>query len=186
MRKLRIFLDSDDVVVDNIEEVLRRYNEEYNQTLKIDQLTSWELDSFKAHGTEILKYFVEPGFFRHLTIKEGAVETIQRLIEEGHDVFISTASNKVAIQDKLDFFEEYFPFIPYEQVLPITRKDVLKGDIMLDDALHNLDASSCTHKIVFDKPWNEITSEEYIRVHSWSEFYEIVKYISEGNILPIQ
>ncbi|WP_180953916.1 5' nucleotidase, NT5C type [Bacillus sp. M6-12] len=179
MRKLQIISDSDEVVAKNIQEVLKRYNGEYKTSLKQEELIDWDLVNFQKEGTDILKYFNEPGFFRHLEIMEEAQYYIKKIIEDGHDFIIATASPKEGIIDKIEFFEEYFPFIPFENIIPIKRKDTLVGDIMVDDAPHNLETSKCKYPVIFDCQWNRNTEKypflkDLKRVHSWKEFYEFV------------
>jgi 5'-nucleotidase len=184
MKQLQIILDSDGVIANTTERVLELYNKEYQCHLTKEQIVDWDLSLFQKEGTDIFKYFKIPGFFRHLPIMKDAQYFIRKLIEDGHDVVIATASPKVAIIDKIEFFEEYFPFIPYENIIPITRKDLLVGDIMLDDAPHNLKTSKCKYPVIFDNPWNRNTEGKYEflkklkRVHSWEEFYQFVNEIA--------
>lgn len=183
MKKLQIILDSDEVIVQNIDLLLEKYNGEYGTDLKRDELHEWDLTTVQKEGTNILKYFNEPGFFRHLPLMKDAQKIIKQLIEDGHDVVIATSSPKSGILDKIEFFEEYFPFIPFSQVIPITRKDLLKGDIMLDDAPHNLEVSSCRYPVIFDNLWNRNTEKypflkDLKRIHSWEEFYSFVNEVA--------
>lgn len=184
MRKLQIILDSDEVIVKNLDKVLELYNGEYQVSLTREEVLDWDLTQVQKEGTNILQYFNQPGFFRHLPLIEDSYKYISKLIEDGHDVVIATSSPKNGILDKIDFFAEYFPFIPFGNVIPITRKDLLRGDIMLDDAPHNLEATQCRYPVIFDNRWNRDT-EKYPflknlkRVHSWKEFYEVVCQIEK-------
>jgi 5'-nucleotidase len=188
MRKLQIILDSDEVVAKNIDKVLDSYNGEYGTNLTREELIDWDLTQFQKEGTDILKYFNMPGFFRDLPLMEESQKYIAKLIEDGHDVVIATSSPRNGILDKIDFFEEFFPFIPFQNIIPITRKDLLRGDIMLDDAPHNLKASNCQYPVVFDNLWNRNTEKhEFLkdlkRVHSWKEFYEFVCEVANQEIV---
>lgn len=179
MKKLKIILDSDEVIVENIDKVLSLYNEEYGDNLKRDQILKWEISTYQKEGANILKYFNMPGFFRDLPQIKDSKKYVQKLIEDGHDVVIATASPINGIVDKIEFYQEHFPFIPYENIIPITRKDLLCGDIMLDDAPHNLRKSQCKHPVIFDNLWNQNMEEmpylkDLKRVTSWKEFYEFV------------
>jgi 5'(3')-deoxyribonucleotidase len=179
MRKLQIILDSDEVIARNIDLLLNMYNAEYKTSVTRNELLEWDLTKVQKEGTDILKYFNQPGFFRHLPLIEESQIYIKQLIEDGHDVVVATSSPKNGILDKIEFFEEYFPFIPFSNIIPITRKDLLKGDIMLDDAPHNLEFSGCRYPVVFDNLWNQNTEKypflkDLKRVSTWKEFYEFV------------
>ena len=110
-------------------------------------------------------------------MKEALMNLLSKM--DGHDVVIATASPKNGILDKIEFYEEFFPFIPFTNIIPITRKDLLRGDIMLDDAPHNLEKSQCRYPVIFDNRWNQDEEKhpflkDLKRVTSWKEFYEFV------------
>lgn len=179
MKKLQIILDSDEVIVENIGKVLSLYNAEYGTDLKREQIENWDLSVFQKEGTDILKYFNMPGFFRDLPQLKDSKKYVQKLIEDGHNVVIATASPKNGILDKIEFYQEHFPFIPFENIIAISRKDLLRGDIMLDDAPHNLEKSQCKYPVIFDNLWNQNTEKMPFlkplkRVSSWEEFYDFV------------
>lgn len=188
MRKLQIILDSDEVIVESIEKLLNLYNQEYGLNLKKEQIDNWNLSHFEKEGTDIQKYFNMPGYFRDLPLIKDAKKYIYQMVKDGHDIVIATSSPKNGILDKIEFFEEHFPFIPYQNVIPITRKDLLFGDIMLDDAPHNLEHSKCKHPVIFDNRWNrDVVKYPFLknlkRVASWKEFYEFVCEVANKKML---
>ena len=61
-------------------------------------------------------------------------------------------------------------------------RQIVKGDILVDDGLHNLYDGSYI-KVLFDKPWNRNVDKSKLtdiihRVHNWDE---VVKLIKEFN-----
>lgn len=183
MRKLKIILDSDGVLVDPIAKVLRLYNKEYDCNLKIEDIHDWDLNKVQRPGTDILKYFNNPGFFRDLKPLDGAHYYLKKLIDDGHDILVATSSPKNGIIDKIDNLLELFPFFTEDQIIPISRKFWLKGDVMLDDGFHNLAYTQCEYPVVFNWNWNKTIPEEFSnldgklnRIHNWEEFYNLIKY----------
>ncbi|WCK56981.1 hypothetical protein PP175_27715 (plasmid) [Aneurinibacillus sp. Ricciae_BoGa-3] len=185
MKPLQLILDADDVCADTTQKALDWYNRKNQTDIKIEQVLDWDLSLVQKPGTNIASCFEQPGFFRELPVKEMAPFYIQKLIEDGHNVVIATSSSKNGIMDKIDWFEEHFPFIPFQNIIPITRKDLLKGDIMLDDAPHNLKTSQCRYPVIFDNYWNRNTEGSYAflkglkRIYSWKEFYEFVCEVAQ-------
>lgn len=179
MKRLQIILDSDGVLAEPIKKVLILYNKEYKDNLKYEDITDWDLCKFQKEGSDICKYFRDKNFFRDLPVIFEAQIYVKKLIDDGHDVIIATASHKNGVIDKFDWFEEYFPFVKYENIIPISRKDLLLGDVMLDDGGHNLLTSKCKYPVVFDSPWNRNKElDKFIRVTSWEIFYNLVCSIS--------
>lgn len=181
MRSLTIILDSDGVLVNPISKLLKLYNEEYGESLTIEDIKDWDLTKFQRKGTDILKYFKQPGFFRDLKLIEGADYYIKKLIDDGHNIIIATSSSKEGIIDKIDNIIENLPFIEEDRIIPISRKFLLAGDVMLDDAFHNLINTRCKYPVIFNWQWNETIPDEYSelkdrasRVNNWEEFYNLI------------
>ncbi|MGN7308876.1 5' nucleotidase, NT5C type, partial [Bacillus subtilis] len=127
-------------------------------------------------GTSIEKYYKEPGFYRSFLPKPGMQECISKLAKEGHELYIATSSPVTGILDKIVCYEEHFPEFSWDRgnIIPITKKFLLSGDIMIDDKLENVMTSACTYKLLVDAPWNknyEKDDNSYTRVHNAEEIY---------------
>ena len=167
--KLQLIIDSDGVLVQTMERIIEKTNKELGTEYTVDDIPDWVLPP------EMERYFEEPGFFRDLLPVEGAQKYLKMLYEDGHKIIIATASAKNAILDKINNLTELFPFLRDEDIIPISQKHLLLGDIMLDDGLHNIKVSKCKYPIIMDAPWNRRKwAENYGRVHSWEEFYNFV------------
>lgn len=171
----RFFFDADEVLFKFTERILKKYNDEYGKNLTIDDLTEWELDQNINDGTSLSKYMFEDGFFESLDTYEGAEEVLKSLIDEGHEVYISTATWKGAILDKYASFEKHFPFLDFKNIIMVKDKFLLSGDFMLDDKKENIETSSARYPVIMDRPWNQ--GLEGLRVKNLTEFYELVQRI---------
>lgn len=176
MKKLRIFLDSDEVLMDFSTPIIEMYNKEYNTNLKFKDLISWDLKECVPENTNIYQFMDKKGFFKELEPFKESVSVLKKLIADGHDVFIATAGWEEVYQDKLDSFKKHFPFLDQHQILLIKRKDVLFGDVILDDGLHNIENSICKNAIIMDKPWNQNSDKP--RVKDLNEFYELINKLA--------
>ena len=180
MKKLQIVFDIDGVLADTQTEILARYNKEYGLNYSLNDITCWNLEKIQKPGTDMIKYFKEPGFFASLKPVKGAQEIIECLSSIGDELFVATSSPIEGLVDKVLWVREHFPQIPSDNICLITRKDILCGDIILDDALHNLHPTNFKYPIVFDRPWNRKGGNGFIRVYDWYHFYEVVQKIREG------
>jgi len=181
VRKLRIVFDSDGVLANTQKEVLKRYNKEYGLAFTLDDITSWHLSKVEKPGTNMSKYFLEDGFFASLEPMKGAQEIVKVLSDIGDELFVATSSPVVGLVDKVLWIRKHFPQIPKDNISLITRKDLLCGDIILDDGLHNLYPSNFNYPIVFNQPWNQSPKANLVRVYDWYHFFEVVQKIRAGH-----
>lgn len=68
----------------------------------------------------------------------GAIDAVEKIIAMGHDVFIATTppwNNPSAWGQKRDWIEEHLPQLKRKMFLT-HRKDLLKGDILVDDSTY--------------------------------------------------
>ena len=68
----------------------------------------------------------------------GAIEAVHKIIDMGHDVFIASTppwNNPAAWGQKRDWIEEHIPELERKIVLT-HRKDLLIGDILIDDTTY--------------------------------------------------
>ena len=175
---MRIFCDADDVLINTVECWVKLINTTYNQNVKPEAVTDW--DATKAYpmltkeqvygvlNADTLWYMVEP--------LPGSKEYLKRLIDDGHEVYITTASDYHTATAKILRILEMFPFLTERQIIIIKNKQILQGGVMIDDGLHNLIGGNY-EKILYTKPHNasfDAESNGMIRVHNWEEIYRVI------------
>jgi len=102
-------------------------------------------DWFEAHPNLIEKYKNYPdhipGIYRFPPPIEGAIEAIKALADSGkYDMFIATTAawgNPEGATDKRYWIEKYFGDLFHKKMFVTHRKDMLIGDILIDDRLKN-------------------------------------------------
>ena len=70
----------------------------------------------------------------------------------------------------------YFPFLTWDQVIVTTRKQLIRGDVLIDDGIHNLEGGNY-RKILFTAPHNryyDAAAHDMIRVNSWEEIVPVI------------
>ena len=89
-------------------------------------------------GSELLSRYKPdevPGIFALMDPMPGAIDAVERLVKK-YDVFIlSTApwNNPSAWSDKLEWVKKYFGEVLFKRLIISHRKDLLKGDYLVDD-----------------------------------------------------
>lgn len=179
--KLRILVDMDSVLAQDVKYALKLYNQEYKTNLTMRDIKGWDIDNYVPKGTSILKYFFEPGFFDKLEPMPNSRKVVKKLIEEGHEIIIATASPASGVFDKINWLKEYYPFIPEENFVSIKKKYLLQADIILDDAAHNLENASVIYPVMFYAYHNK-DNNDFLKVHNWNEFYDFVQKIVKESL----
>lgn len=171
---LRILVDMDGVLCDLVGKWFRAYNDEYKDEVTLDRMHVWGPHRYAREGKKIYKYLGSPGFFRDLEPLPGAIDGMRQLVRDGHDVVIVTAAKR-GQRDKLDWVYEHLPFLPPDNVIFAHRKELVRGDIMFDDAPHHLQnfAQFGGQPVAMAYPYN--SSIPYPRVTSWNEFIHLVQ-----------
>lgn len=76
---------------------------------------------------------------------------------------------------------KYFPYITWEQIIITHHKQIISGDVLIDDGVHNHIGGNYA-SILFDAPHNRDfneTDHSITRVKTWKEAYEMVCKLSE-------
>lgn len=175
----RLLVDMDGVLCNLIEKWFGRYNAEYGDQLRLDALDTWGPHRIAKAGRAVYKYLSEPGFFRDLKPIPGAVEGVRSLLDHGHEVVVVTAA-KNGHRDKLDWIREHLPFLSPENVVFTHRKELVRGDVLFDDAPHNLEAfARYGTPVAMAYPYNR--GVPFPRVPDWQGFLELVAELFPGS-----
>jgi len=171
-RLIRIAIDQDQVLADLLSEWLRRYNNDYNDNLKKEQVNHWNWhDLVKPEcGKKIYDYLDDPDLFESLPVIEDAQEVVKELSEK-FDIFIVTAPwNMNNVIPKYKWLKKHFSFLDDRNFVFTRNKSIIDAEWLIDDKPSNLDdfAGSC---ILFDAPHNRDVTK-YMRVLNWEEVRE--------------
>lgn len=178
-----ILTDADDVLENLTEEVFRVINERYGTSARYEDIRDWDLSLCFPTLTREQVYGVElePSIYSRLRPMEGAPDALRRLMAAGHEVLVCTATPYPAVAPKMrDFMSRYFPFLSWRQFINTYRKPLIRGDVLIDDGIFNLEGG-CYHKLLFSAPYNEAydaAAHGMIRVRSWAEIEEIIPTLS--------
>ena len=171
-----IGLDFDGTINNMIDTWVEWLNYKHATAVKVEDIVDWELSKVFPNLTkdELFEPLNTPEFWYYVTIKQDAVNIIERLIKDGHEIYIVTSSHYRILQPKLDnCLFAHFPFLKKENVIITYNKSLIKCDILLDDAEHNLKDFNGI-KVLFDASYNKNSIVQDFRVTSWEDFYELI------------
>ena len=187
MKKYTILVDMDDTIENLLVEWLRWLNVLYSRNVTEDDIRDWNIQ--KAYPGLISGQVYEPlynnALWRHVKPKPDAMKYLRKLHDEGHEIYIVTSSNFRTIETKIkDVLFRYFPFIDFDHVILCRKKQMIRGDIMVDDGPHNLIGGDYL-KILFTAAHNrefDAEAEGMIRVDNWKDIYDLISFMSFCNM----
>lgn len=176
-KKPVLLIDQDEVMFQLVPYLLRVYNDEHGTNFNESDITDWDLR--KLLGKEVNEYFKRDDFFEHLEPVEHMVEVLTKIKETNRYHFsVVTAGNEHSHIGKIKSIKQHTPFIHSDDVIFTSKKGMIKGDLLLDDAPHNIMDFNKTKglPVVFDKLINQ-DLKGFIRVSDWHEFFFFIEYL---------
>ena len=172
---MKILIDIDDTISNFAEVLIKWLNQENNTNYKKEEINGWNW--FTNHFSNPWNPTKYKSFWNEIKINEDAVYYIEKLVKDGDEVYIVTASFPSdtlghKIRKTLSNFNE--SLINKDNIIICYNKGMIKGDIRIDDGVHNLYEDSIN--ILYSQPWNKnvISSLKYKRLNNWKDIYNYI------------
>ncbi|PWL37687.1 5'(3')-deoxyribonucleotidase [Flagellimonas aquimarina] len=167
---MTLFVDMDEVLADTYGAHIELYNKEFNAQLTMEECRGKEVWQCvpETHQKSVRKHAWQIGFFRDLKVIPDSQEVLKALSKE-HNVYIASAAMQFpnSLQEKSEWLDKFFPFIPWQKRILCGDKHILKGDVLIDDRSYNLKSFN-GRTIMFTSPHN-VNTEGFDRAHTWKE-----------------
>lgn len=179
-----IVCDVDDVVCNLQEVVVNLFNERHGSSYKVNDFTEYDVMNIlpTQDGIAITDMYGEPGLYSKVRPMPGAQESLQKLINMGHKVYLVTAAIPKTYGEKVEFIKRYFPFINEENIVCMKHKWMFNADVMIEDNLQTLLAKPHYHRVLLDRPWNQC-NKDYVydikRCYNWDDILTAINEINE-------
>ena len=165
--KLTVLVDMDGVLADVYRNFIDWHQKETGNMLDINTMSGiLEEDAFPLFK----KHVNSSGFFYSAPTIENCIRGLEYLNNKYEVVIVSSATEfPNSLKDKYDWLQKHFPFLSWHQMIFCGSKKYIKGDIMIDDHIKNLQNFE-GKRILFSQPHNFfITDQTITRVNSWEE-----------------
>ena len=171
-----VLLDMDEVIVDFVGGALAAFARktgmmvprvEVRDVMKIGELCTDKFGSSPDPWLHTVMSMVS--FWEELEPVDGAIDGIRKL-QKSHDVLIVTAVNPMCPETyvgKLRGIQRNLPSFPIENYFPVRRKELVRGDVLVDDHPDFL-LRFPGPTIVVDRPWNRDLITSWTRVSDWA------------------
>lgn len=183
MKKLTILVDMDDTLINLGEMWVKTLNERYGTSVKPEDVTEWDITKFfpRLTKSEVFEILHTPEVWSKTTPLRDAVKYIEKLQMDGHKIVVVTSAPPKTVDVKLRYsLFRHFPFT-YKDVVIAYQKNLIKGDIMIDDAPHNLEGIKSL-PILVTAPHNldyEAEENGMLRANNWKEIYDYICEIAD-------
>ena len=126
------------------------------------------VEKFEIHpATALLEYMLS------------AQNAIEKLINDGHQVYIVSDVIPKIYEEKVEWLKFYFPQIDESHIVAMKHKHLFRCDIMIEDNLHNLLAKPYYERICFDYAWNRKVNDYAYGIHRVSSWDEVLNVINK-------
>ena len=166
----RICVDMDEVMADTLAEHLRRYNQAFDETVTLDDLSGkglWEITPLDRQK-ELRAFLDAEDFFEDLPLMPGAQEVLKQLSSR-FEIFIATQAMAVpnSLGSKFRWLQRHFSFIPPTHYVFCGDKCILRADFLIDDLPRNLLRFE-GQGLLYTAPHNH-GATGFVRVNDWQE-----------------
>lgn len=164
----RIAVDMDEVLADALGELIVRYNHEFNERLRREDLFGkWMYDVVPpGRQGRLMGYLHTEDFFEDLAVMPDSQRVLER-ISQKYEIFIATAAMEFpnSFGPKYRWLERHFPFIPPSHFVFCGDKSILRADYLIDDMPRHFKRFAGTG-ILFTSPHNANVNG-YTRAENW-------------------
>lgn len=186
MKKFTILVDMDNVL-DNLGDVwVGELSKRHGLSITHDDITEWDMTKFfpTLSRTKVYEPLHEEAVWKSVEPLPGAQDAISRLQRDGHEIIVVTSSHPDTMKWKCDWLAKHFPKIAYKNIIFCTKKQLVRGDYLIDDGPHNL-FGGVYIPIMFAAPhnrtWKPQTLAEYnvYRTDDWPDTERLIRYLAE-------
>jgi 5'(3')-deoxyribonucleotidase len=179
----KIIIDLDDTLYDLCTPWIKYLNETTGKNIQPFEITNWNMSTYypELSKTELYRPLNDCMVWPEVEVFENAVETINEFMREGHEVVFCTATHPIIVSKKMEqTVYRFFPNWDYHNLIICHKKDMIRGDVLIDDGPHNL-KNFQGHRILFTAPHNRNINAgvelSAIRCNNWKDVQRTISLI---------
>lgn len=180
---MRILCDLDDVLWELVPRWTRWLYMAHDIEVFPENIKSWDMTQYYPTLTreEVYAPLQNEHFFHNMEPMPGSVENVQKLLDDGHEVLVVTATYHRNAGPKIDELLRLFPMLRSKDVIITSRKELVNGDLLIDDSSANIDKFPW-FSILMTRPHNQnhvLQQNRQFRCNSWDEIYDRVTFLQK-------
>ena len=169
----------DGTITDLLPSWVKKLNEKHGTNVDHRNIKFWDMEKNFPTLTrdEIFEPLSLDDFWKTVFPISGAQISIRSLLEASHEVYIVTSSGYETLKSKMNnLLFKYFPFLSWDNLIIAKNKQMIDGDVLIDDNPDNLIGGKYI-KILLNKSYNEdfdAESNGVLRAHSWNQIFSML------------
>lgn len=172
-----IFCVDCDNVINNLQEtVVEIFNRRNGTQYTLDDFKYYDMEQClsKEEALDMKAIYHEDGIYNFVNPISGASNALQKLMQNGHEVYIVTDSHPSIFEEKVNWIKYHFSFIDDAHIICMKNKWMLRSDVMIEDNLNNLLSKPYYDRICFDYPWNRDVIDNVYGIYRCSNWNDIM------------
>ena len=176
---MTILIDIDDTVERLLPSWVKWLNNKYGTSVNYQDIDEWDVSIFFPSLTkeQVFEPLHSEDFWWTVEPRKDAMKYVKKLYDEGFNLYFCTSTDYRNVRVKYEaIIKRYFPYMAWDRVIIASNKQMIKADVLVDDAPHNLEGGdfikvlmSATHNRDYD-----IDEECMFRAETWREIYELI------------
>ncbi len=169
----RLIIDMDHVMVNITQQFIDWYQDATGIMVSAESMIGKSETGSFPDPELVWNFLFKPNFFGTAKVIEDAQRVVEELNKE-YEVFIVSSAMEFpqSLPEKYGWLAKNFPFIKWQQIVFCGSKRLIKGDIMIDDHIKNLEFFE-GEKILFTAPHNALITG-YKRANNWKEIEQML------------
>lgn len=171
-----------DNVINNLQEVVvKLFNKTNGTSYTLDNFTDYNVENVLPVSEAIVmkEMYGMRGIYQDVKPVLKSQEALQKIINDGHQVYLVTDTIPSICVEKAKWLHHYFPFIDDAHIVSMKHKHLFKCDLMIEDNAQNLIAGVHYDRICFDRPWNRNVHDYAYDIHRCDNWKDIINIIKE-------
>lgn len=168
----RLIVDMDGVLADVYSQFKKYETEEFGAVQQErDLLGKTEGEAYK----NVRVYVNTPGFFLNAPVMPGSIAVMEQL-NKAYELFIVSSAMEfpLSLYEKYQWLQQHFSFLSWQQIVLCGSKQIISGDIMVDDHFKNLDHFG-GKTLLFTQPHNALKDPgNHVRVNDWTGVAQVL------------
>ena len=172
-KQLTILCDMDDVLFPLAPIWVNEINYLFGTSVNPDEITDWDIVSFFPELTteQIYEPLRKEGFWDYRQPFRDGLWFVDNVIKDGHRLKVVTATHYIDVMPSIRRLLQCYKMLSYRDVIIAEEKQLINGDILIDDAVHNL-IDGDYYPILKTMPHNENYGNSKFKLHRVSNLYE--------------
>lgn len=169
-----VLCDIDDVMWDFVPHMINWFNKLSSKEIKVEDFKEWDVGKVIPQSRLDIFWSISTWriFWDGIEARFGAYKYAQLLNQE-YKLYFVTATRLGVSDYKIDRFLEMFNWVKPDQIIACQDKSMIKGDLLIDDAYHQLQ-NFTGKKLLVTRSWNEVIdtqNNDIMRGYDWSDIY---------------